>query len=92
VLKRRGLAMGSVAEALYYSTGILGNNGPDVDAPPAQIPFIAQNMRTGGTLKFDDATLQDCPPEPTRTPEQERWMLLREQAWELGIDPDGVGK
>ena len=81
--------MGSVAEPLYYSNG-LGENGPDVDAPPAQIPFLAQTIRTGGLLKFDDATLQDCPQDPAQTPEQERRMLLREQAWELGIDPDGV--
>jgi len=89
VLKRRGLAFGDMAHPLYYSTGI-GNDGPDVDAPPAQIPFTAQIIRTGGMVRFDDETLANCPAGPALlSPEQQQWIELREAAWDLGIDPDG---
>ena len=93
VLKRRGLAMGFMSHPLYYSTGFTGNNGPDVDAPPAQIPFMAQNIRTGGIVRFDDETpLQNCPAGPALlSPEQQRAIELREEAWELGVDLDAVG-
>ena len=88
VFKRRGLAFGEMAHPLYYSTGA-GNDGPDVDAPPAQIPFGSQIIRTGGTIRFDDVTLQNCPAGPALlSPEKQRWIELREAAWDLGIDPD----
>jgi len=88
VLKRRGLAFGDMAHPLYYSTGV-GNDGPDVDAPPTQIPFVAQIIRTGGTIRFDDETLANCPAGPALlSPELQRWIELREAAWDLGIDPD----
>ena len=93
VLKRRGLAMGAMSHPLYYSTGTTGNNGPDIDAPPAQIPFMAQIIRTGGIVRFDDETpLQNCPAGPALlTPEQQRAIELQEQAWELGLDLGAVG-
>ena len=94
VLKRRGLAMGAMSHPLYYSTTVIATNGPDVDAPPAQIPFVAQTIRTGGVVRFDDETpLADCPAGPALlTPEQQRLIELREEAWELGIDLDAVVK
>ena len=49
---------------------------------------MAQIIRTGGIVRFDDETpLQNCPAGPALlTPEQQRAIEMQEEAWELGVD------
>lgn len=90
--KRRGLAFGAIGSPLYYTNLFSGNDAPDVDIPPALPVFTTQTMRTGGTIEFDNAVLQNCPPAPTLSAEGLRELELREAAWDLGVDLDAIEK
>ena len=91
IKNRRGQNFGDVAQPLHYSSGTLLTEFPDVDAAPAQQILPGLIVRTGGENKFDENVLADCP-APAFSPQERRFIELREEAWSLGIDPDAVGK
>jgi hypothetical protein len=92
VQRRRGQIFGDIARPFYYTSGANGNDGPDVDAPPAQPIFPGLRVREGGVNRFNqDVTLTACPNPTTLTASQIRSIEIREEAWSLGIDPDNIG-
>jgi hypothetical protein len=84
---RRGQAFGDIAQAIYYTSGPNGANGPDVDAAPAQAPFPGLRVRDGGVNRFnEDATFTACPLPTGIDAAQVRAIEQREEALSLGVD------
>lgn len=72
---------------MRFTNSALGTDGPDVDADPAQAAFPELRPRTDGEVRFDLAgPLQDCP-LPSQLDGNQNTLQLREQAWDLGVDP-----
>jgi hypothetical protein len=62
---RRGRHMGEPAYPLYYTSGLNLILPPDVDASPALPAFTGESLLEGGTIRFHDTTLADCPAPPS---------------------------
>ena len=91
IKNRRGQNFGDIAQPLHYSSGMQLTEFPDVDAAPAQQILPGLIVRTGGENKFDESVLADCP-APAFSPQERRFIELREEAWSLGIDPNAAAK
>lgn len=83
ISKRRGLALGRVVAGVYYDTGF-GNTGGDVDAQPLP-QFPGLNLTATGTLKWNESTLQDCPPPQGESLAAQELIELLEAAANEGI-------
>jgi hypothetical protein len=80
VKKRRGQAMGEPAQPIHD-----GANTLDTDAPPALPVFTSLVPRSGGTVRFNDVSLLDCPPASFASSAEKELIEAQEEAAELGI-------
>lgn len=90
ILERRNQLLGAPAQPFYLE--LVGAGTPaDVDAPPAQSAFAGIALLSAGTVRFNtDATLANCPAQPTSLAqpvdaEHVRRVELEEEAAFLGI-------
>ncbi len=86
--RRRGMRLGHVVAPIYYDTGF-GNTGSDVDSVPLPT-FTGLRQHDAGTIKYNDASLSNCPLPPTSaTATLTRSVVeLLEVAADLGISVD----
>lgn len=74
--ERRGIAFGEIAQPLYYAI----TEGTDVDSVPLP-PWTTTAVRDGGDNKFNEpGPLQNCPPQPTTTREEQELLEWIEEA------------
>lgn len=86
IQRRRGLRLGHVVAPIYYDTQP-GSPGTDVDSVP--LPAFGSSLQhAAGTVMYNDASLSNCPPNPTVLMSTTGDSLdeLLEAAAELGVD------
>jgi hypothetical protein len=80
---RRGRHMGEPAYPLYYTSGLNLTSPPDVDAPPALPAFTGESLLEGGTIRFNDTMLADCPAPPSAISADQMEQILMDEARSL---------
>lgn len=84
--RRRGMLLGHVVAPIYYDSGF-GNTGVDVDSVPLPT-FTGLRQHNAGTIKYNDASLSNCPQPPSSaTASMSRSLVeLMEMAADMGIE------